>query len=261
MTQPLAPAGWYPNPDGTPSLRWWDGSRWTDAVQESPPPPPPATPAPPTPAAAPPPGPFPGAPPPPPPPTTGAPVAPGAGRTGVIVAIVFLVVAAVVVVPSVVFIARTAIDQLVRSPTMEVPGSRSFSLTPADYFLYDPGGPGALRASEVTVVAPDGSTPPVLAPSGTETLTRNGTGYTAAVGFRALTAGTYTITVSPDVGASHQVVVAESLTSLAKSIAGWAVGLVFGVLLGIAGVVILIVSLVQRGRAKRTMAAFPGAPR
>lgn len=25
-----APAGWYPEPDGTVGQRWWDGARWTD---------------------------------------------------------------------------------------------------------------------------------------------------------------------------------------------------------------------------------------
>ncbi|GLW12342.1 hypothetical protein Misp01_74700 [Microtetraspora sp. NBRC 13810] len=43
------PAGWYPDPYGTPQLRWWDGGQWTDAThpveqgrQESAPPPQPA---------------------------------------------------------------------------------------------------------------------------------------------------------------------------------------------------------------------------
>lgn len=31
------PAGWYPDPYGTPQLRWWDGSQWTDAVHPLPP--------------------------------------------------------------------------------------------------------------------------------------------------------------------------------------------------------------------------------
>ena len=27
-----APAGWYPDPGGAPSLRWWDGGRWTERL-------------------------------------------------------------------------------------------------------------------------------------------------------------------------------------------------------------------------------------
>ncbi len=25
----MQPAGWYPNPDGSPTQRWWDGGQWT----------------------------------------------------------------------------------------------------------------------------------------------------------------------------------------------------------------------------------------
>lgn len=32
---PTVPAGWYPNPDGTATVRWWDGTAWTDTVQAS----------------------------------------------------------------------------------------------------------------------------------------------------------------------------------------------------------------------------------
>jgi hypothetical protein len=38
----MANPGWYPNPDGSESLRYWDGSRWSDhySGQQAPAPPP-----------------------------------------------------------------------------------------------------------------------------------------------------------------------------------------------------------------------------
>ncbi|MCX3064315.1 phospholipid scramblase-related protein [Streptomyces beihaiensis] len=36
-TQSNTPAGWYPDPQGTPrTLRWWDGSQWTDHTHADP---------------------------------------------------------------------------------------------------------------------------------------------------------------------------------------------------------------------------------
>jgi len=29
-TTPTTPAGWYPDPSGTPRSRWWDGVQWTE---------------------------------------------------------------------------------------------------------------------------------------------------------------------------------------------------------------------------------------
>ncbi len=31
---PAAPAGWYRDPLGIPQLRWWNGSAWTNHIQE-----------------------------------------------------------------------------------------------------------------------------------------------------------------------------------------------------------------------------------
>jgi len=41
VTQPPPPAGWYPDPSGTPGTRWWDGQGWTEHVQPAAPPAPP----------------------------------------------------------------------------------------------------------------------------------------------------------------------------------------------------------------------------
>lgn len=32
MTAPKPPAGWYPDPDGNPTQRYWNGSDWTDQL-------------------------------------------------------------------------------------------------------------------------------------------------------------------------------------------------------------------------------------
>lgn len=31
---PSVPAGWYPDPAGSPRSRWWDGTQWTEHFQE-----------------------------------------------------------------------------------------------------------------------------------------------------------------------------------------------------------------------------------
>jgi len=37
-SQPPAAPGWYPDPYGGPSYRYWDGTRWTDALSSAIPP-------------------------------------------------------------------------------------------------------------------------------------------------------------------------------------------------------------------------------
>ncbi|QSE87526.1 DUF2510 domain-containing protein (plasmid) [Rhodococcus pseudokoreensis] len=36
MTTPTPSAGWHPDPEGRPQLRWWDGKQWTSATKAIP---------------------------------------------------------------------------------------------------------------------------------------------------------------------------------------------------------------------------------
>jgi hypothetical protein len=172
-----------------------------------------------------------------------------------VLATVFLSVAAVVGIPSLVFVIRTAVHELVDAPMIPVPGTSTLHLQSGTYYLYDPYGADGLQPGDLQVSAPDGLPAPLPeTPSGNETLTRGGTTYTASVGFHADQQGIYTITVATTADGPHHVIVALSFTSVAASIAGWAVGLLAAVLLGIAGIVLLIVSLVTRSRARRDAA-------
>jgi hypothetical protein len=178
-----------------------------------------------------------------------------AGRTGLVLAVVFMSVAAVIGIPSLVFVIRTAVGQIVDAPMIPVPGTSTLHLQSGTYYLYDPYGSNGLSDGDLQVTASDGSSPLPATPSGTETITRGGIGYTATVGFHVDQEGNYTIKATTS-RYPYRVIVALSFTSVAASVAGWAVGLLAAVLLGIAGIVLLIVSLVARSRARRDAAGM-----
>jgi hypothetical protein len=162
-----------------------------------------------------------------------------------------MVIGVGLVVPGLVFVARGFIDEVVLSPTMAVPGTRSFVLASGDYELYEAEGPGAIPALTLSVTGPDGASVPVYAPSGVATITRGGVQYGATVGFQAATAGDYTLTVQTGASAPPgRVIVAQSLTSVLRSLAGWAVAVVVGMVSGVAGIVVLVVSIVRYRRAR-----------
>jgi len=175
------------------------------------------------------------------------------------VGVVLIVAAIAIFVPSVVFIGRNVYRQIAESPTMFVPGTRTFELSAGHYYMYEgDNGQGPGPALTLIVSAPDGSSVPVSAASTAETITRNGVSYASTFSFDANSTGRYTFTVRT-AGSSPpwSVLIAPPLGSVVTSVAAWVGGVVLSFLVGVAGAVLLIVSGVRRNRAKSQRAMFP----
>ena len=115
-----------------------------------------------------------------------------------------------------------------------------------------------LDPSQIDVVGPDGERVPVTYTSGTETITRpNGT-YTSAVEFRVRRSGNYRVGIR--LSRPGLVMVQQSIGEVARRSVVWALGIALGALLVFAGLIMLIVGIVRRSKAKqRAMAATYGS--
>ncbi len=173
--------------------------------------------------------------------------------------VILVVLAIGLFVPSVVFIGRNVYRQVAESPTMLVPGTRSFDLSAGRYDMYEAENEqGPVPALTLIVTAPDGSSVPVSAASSAETITRNGVSYASTFSFDANSTGHYTLTVRTTGSfPPWPVLIAPPLGAVVTSVAAWVGGVVLSFLIGIAGIVLLIVSGVRRSRARRQAAMFP----
>jgi len=116
-----------------------------------------------------------------------------------------------------------------------------------------------LSPQQVAVTGAGGLVVPTIAPgSVNEVLTRGSTQYDAMVQFMIHQAGTYDVHVGGPPGV--QVVVSNTLGSLARRVAGWLGLLGVGFLVLIIGVTMAIVGSVRRGRARtpRPVAGYAG---
>ncbi len=261
---PSPPAGWYPNPDGTSSQRWWDGSAWTQQTQA-----PGMSWGPPgawgTPYAA---QPGYGAPTPVAPPVgpgdapyrpaqaTGSKVGPSVGLS-----ISILGVGVVMCIASLAIIGVHFADAIGQSDTFVTPGAARLHLSAGNLVVYQEVSSGfgtfsspTLTPGEVSVVGPGGSSLPTST-TFVGTVTVNGVTYVAAVGFSVPSSGTYVVEVR---GSAGRVAVGPSLGDLVRQVLGWIIAALAGLLTGIAGIVLLIVGVVRRKRARR--AAWSGYP-
>jgi len=192
-------------------------------------------------------------------PATSETAASSTGKTGIVVGVVLLVVAVGLAVPGAIFVAQNFVDQLALSPTMPAPGTRSLELAAGDYDLYEAEGPWVPPPLTLVVTGPTGAGVPVSVPSGAATITRGGTQYAAVAGFDAAVSGVYRLAVqAPPSAAPQRVIVAQSPVSLLRSSLGWAAAAFLGVAVGIAGIVVLIVSIL-RGDGERSRRARYGS--
>ncbi|MGC9962677.1 MAG: hypothetical protein ABSE47_12365 [Acidimicrobiales bacterium] len=139
------------------------------------------------------------------------------------------------------------------------PGTVQVQCRTGTYLLYVESGSSSVSAtpSSVVVTGPGGATVALQGQSATETVTRDGQRFSGQIGFDVVNPGSYTIAVHT---AGADLVVAPSFTTIARENLGWDILLLAGLLAGLAGLVLLIIGLVQRSRAKKRMAGYGGNP-
>jgi hypothetical protein len=161
---------------------------------------------------------------------------------------------------------------LVGSPVYQAPVTVSVKCDIGDYYVYQHvgsqiSGPGfsysqsgvpTLTSQKVQVRGPEGAQVATWSTSGGETITKGSWIYVNTVGFHAARAGAYQVhiaAVSPSA-----VIVGPSLGSQFLRAAPWLIMVGVGGLVAIAGLVLLIVSLVRRNRQNRIPWDYGGPP-
>jgi hypothetical protein len=168
------------------------------------------------------------------------------GAIGILVAIVAVVA---IILP---------FADVFRSDVYPAPGQVHLHLDHERYTVYERAGFAFGRTSltpgDLTVTAVDRSTVPVAFAAHNETIDRGGGEYRSALEFEPPASGDYTLEFSNQ--AATTVMVARSLEDTVRSVLVWfGVGALGGLLL-VAGIVMLVVGITRRSRAKR--AAYAG---
>lgn len=201
-----------------------------------------------------------------PPPTRSGQPGPGLG-----ISIGLMVVGAVVAIASVIAIAiplvRTYTSSAYAAPTVR---PISIHLRHERYTVYERTGSSSgfnfgtnsdrltIEPSQVVVTAPDGRRVFVFPSDRRETINRDSGEYTSVVEFEAPMSGNYEVRLSTRVTTS--VIIARSIEDALRSVLVWfGTGAVGGIIL-IAGLVMLIVGITRRGRARRAALVGWGQP-
>ncbi len=189
-----------------------------------------------------------------------------AGRVPLVLGIVFIVLGVLGGIGSVVGLVSAAVkaSDALTSSVYSTPMDQQLQLTPGSYLVYErvdaplDGGSfqGTLTSSDVSVTGPDGSALAVSDPTLLEYVKRGGVRYDSAAAFEVPTAGTYDVKISGD-QATH-VIVGHRIASIVTQAGPWVGGVALFALLFVAGVILLIVGLVKRSRARKAQQVVPG---
>jgi hypothetical protein len=173
-----------------------------------------------------------------------------------VVAIIVIVLGTIVGVGGLVEGIISAVHDVRGIATGTTPDTVTRHLDTGTWEIYGGEGIGGITPSDVTVTAADGTHIPTrpLGNNSTQTRTTGGISYDGEVEFSISRAGDYTVHVGGDPGTPY--LLSKSLGDVVKHAAVWFVIMGLGILIGIAGVVLLIVGIVRRRR--RRYPQFPG---
>jgi len=188
---------------------------------------------------------------------------------GLGVSLGLMIVGGVIVVASVIAIAIPLVNTFT-ARVYQVPQDLSLHLRHARYTVFERTGSRSgfsfgigsgrvtIDPSQVNVTAPDGERVLVFEPTTRETLTRGQSEYTGAVEFDAPTSGNYDIRLRPF--DPTFVIITRSVGDTIRSVLVWfGTGALGGIML-ITGLVLLIVGVTRRGRARRATQVGWGQP-
>jgi hypothetical protein len=194
---------------------------------------------------------------------------PGRPGPGLGISIGLMVAGAMVVIASVIAIAVPLVNTFT-SRTYAAPTHLSLHLRHARYTVFERTGSSSglnfgtrsgritIDPSQVTVTAPDGEPVPVFPAENRETMKRGSDDYTSAVEFDTPMSGNYDVRVTTRVATS--VIITRSPEEAIRSVLVWfGTGAVGGIIL-VGGLVMLIVGVTRRGRARRAAQVGWGQP-
>lgn len=185
--------------------------------------------------------------------------------------IVTIVLGIAIGVGSIVAIVVNVSDQILGT-TYVVPSTHRIHLDTGTYLIlertgsrdnFDVGTRSTdLNPTQVDVLGPDRGRVSLTSASHSETITRTNGTYVAALEFEARRSGAYRLDFH--VTKPGLVMVQQPLGDVAKDNLAWGLGIALGALLVFAGLIMLIVGIVRRSKAKRQAAApyaaLPGFP-